>query len=138
MEFIKTLLEGLKEIQDPLTFWAFVSVVGIVALYAFLNSTRFHQLWSRTLGESLFPDQLLQLAKFFLVGFFLLLALVVLVAATAPLLLHEMGENDTKIEALQLSIDENEATRKAFNRGLRVFQEGKGLQESPRTLQGHK
>ena len=125
MALVNTLLEGLEEVRDPLTFWAFLSVVALVGLYAFLRSSRFHKLWSRTLGSTLSSHQVFHLATYFLVGVFAILVLLVITAATAPLILQKQKVEERKIEASFLSIDETAEARKLFYRALRIFEEDK-------------
>ena len=125
MALVNTLLEGLEEVRDPLTFWAFLSVVALVALYAFLRSSRFHKLWSRILGSTLSSHQVFHLATYFMIGVFAFLVLLVIAAATAPLILQKQKVEERKVEARFLSIDESAEARKLFYEALRVFEEHK-------------
>ena len=130
MENAKTLLEALQEIRDPLTFWAFLSVVALFALYAFLRSTKFHGIWSSTLGSLLSAAQAFRLAKYFLLGAFILLILIVIAAATAPLILQKLRVETKKIEASVLSNKESIATRELFERALNTFREEKNYRQA--------
>ena len=124
MKLVRTLLEGLQEVQNPITFWAFLSVVGLAAVYIFLRSPKFHGLWSELLGRTLFAEQMFRLAKYVVIGTFLLLVMIVIAALAAPLILARM-ELDSEVEAIAISSNETEASRRAFKDALKVFKEEK-------------
>ena len=130
MEMVRALLEGLQDIEGPLTFWAFLSVVGLAALYFFLQSSKFHRLWSELLGRILLAEQAFRLVKYFLIGVFLLLVLIVIMAASAPLILEKMKIEPEVVQALTLASNETQESRKIFQDAMRVFKEDKDYRKS--------
>ena len=136
MEHTRDFLEGLEAVKDPLTFWAFLATVALAAMYAFLQSSKFHELWSRILGDSLSSEQVFRLARYFLVGTFVLLVLIVVAVSTAPLILQWIYVDAKKIEASILSGEETAAIRRDFVRAMAVFKEERDYLRSRKLLVG--
>ena len=130
METVRELLEGLQYIRNTLTFWAFLSVIGCVALYIFLRSSKFHGLWSELLGRVLLAEQIFQLAKYFLMGIFSILVLIVVMVGTAPLILKGIEQKSEIADKPVLSKNEDKKTQKAFSDALKVFQEEKDYEQA--------